>query len=200
VKRLSGTIHEETRSVLNVFMENLIQDAVTSMGGGRWWQQQMWFPWRRLNAPPPVALVVKWLQHRASSRSLQLFLALWPEHSPPYSQEAHGLRFPEGQLTPPSLAGRPEAAESRTPPSVAPLWGQKQLSRGNTGCPLMAVGALIFEPWGARTPPPVSLGAGFLSRVKSAQHSLKAGECAWGRRQGKKMASPLPRYAKGKAW
>ena len=29
VKRISGTIYEETRSVLKVFLENLIRDAVT---------------------------------------------------------------------------------------------------------------------------------------------------------------------------
>ena len=35
VKRISGTIYEETRSVLKVFLENLIKDAVTYTEHGR---------------------------------------------------------------------------------------------------------------------------------------------------------------------
>ena len=35
VKRISGTIYEETRSVLKLFLENLIKDAVTYTEHGR---------------------------------------------------------------------------------------------------------------------------------------------------------------------
>ena len=35
VKRISGTIYEETRSVLKAFLENLIKDAVTYTEHGR---------------------------------------------------------------------------------------------------------------------------------------------------------------------
>lgn len=35
VKRISGTIYEETRSVLKVFLESLIKDAVTYTEHGR---------------------------------------------------------------------------------------------------------------------------------------------------------------------
>ncbi len=35
VKRISGTIYEETRSVLKLFLENLIRDAITYTEHGR---------------------------------------------------------------------------------------------------------------------------------------------------------------------